>query len=327
MAQNDSPQAPLPPSSSSGTGPALLGVDLGSNHIRLGTVDPAGKLLAFRREPYTDASREHPRALADHVRAVIQQMIAEQPAIGAIGVAFPGLVKQMGQLVDLAQLPSLAAIPLHQELTDAFRVPVYFDCNANAAAHAEHTLGLARGVEDFLYLHIGANVSVGLVLGGRLQHGRSGLAGDLGQMRIYVEHLGESVPLEAMVSASNIVRRTQARLQRDRTSSLSRLGAMGGFSYDDIIAAAHGGDDLAKMMLQRTGLFIAIALADIISLLNLSLIAVGGAPAARNFLVPAIASEVRERVLDDAFHDCRIAAADIGAEAGVIGAALLAGQR
>ncbi|MGH9838277.1 MAG: ROK family protein [Blastocatellia bacterium] len=325
MAQNDFPPAPPVESSS---GPALLGVDLGSNHIRLGVVDPSGKLLAFRREPYSDQSRETSRALADHVLSVTRQMMQEQSGvqsgIRAIGIAFPGLVNQPGQrVVELAQLPALAQLDFHKEFSDAFGLPVRFDSNANSAAFAEKTLGIANGVDDFLYLHIGANVSAGLVLGGQLHHGLSGLAGDLGQMKIYVEHMGESVPLEFMASAANIVRRTQDRLRRDKTSSLSRLGAMGGFSYDDIIAAAHGGDDLAKMMLQRTGHFIAMALADVVSLLNLSLIAVGGAPAARNFMVPAIADEVRERVSDEAFRDCQIVAAEIGAEAGVIGAALL----
>ncbi len=323
MAQNDFP--PAPPAQSS-SGPALLGVDLGSNHIRLGAVDPSGKLLSFRREPYSEKSRESSRALADHVLDVTRRMAAEQSAIQAIGVAFPGLVNQTQQrVVELAQFPSLAQLDFHTEFSEAFGLPVRFETNANSAAFAEKTLGIAEGVDDFLYLHIGANVSAGLALGGQLQHGRSGLAGDLGQMKIYVEHLGESVPLEAMASAVNIVRRTQDRLSRDKTSSLSRLGAMGGFSYDDIIAAAHGGDDMAKMMLQRTGHFISIALANVVSLLNLSLIAVGGAPAARNFMVPAIAGEVRQRVSDEAFRDCRIVAAEIGAEAGVIGAALLAG--
>jgi glucokinase len=323
MSNDDS--NPFSPNESS-SGSTLLGVDLGSNHIRLGTVAPDGKLQVFQREPYTDLSRSDSRALADHLLAVTRQMLDEHPGIQAIGVAFPGLVHQRGRrVVELAALPGLSKIDLYQEFTAAFERPVHFENNANAAAYAEHAFGVAAGEIDFLYLHIGANVSVGLFLNGKLQRGASGLAGALGNMKIYAEHIGESVPLETMASAENIVRRTQQRLKRDSTSSLSRLGVMGGFSYDDIIAAATGGDDLAKIMLQRTGMFLAIALSDVISLLNLSLIAVAGAPAGRNFLTPAIATEVRRRVSEDAFQDCKIVAAEIGAEAGVIGAALLAG--
>lgn len=317
-------------SSASSSASVLLGVDLGTNHIRLGTIDRGGKVLAFRREHYPEGSLADARSLADQLLSAVSQMIEEQAVtapVAAVGVAFPGLVHQHSQrAVSVPHLPDLSKLELQQELADKFGVPVYFDNNANAAAFAEMNCGIARGVNDFLYLHIGSNVSAGLVLGRKLQRGKSGLAGDIGQMNVYVEHLGEFVRLETMASAESIVRRTRDRLQRDRTSSLSRLGAMGGFSYDDIIEQAHRGDDLAKLMLQRTGSFMALALADVISLLNLEMIAVGGAPAGRQLLVSTIEEESKHRASAAAFDDCRIVAAEIGAEATVIGAALLASQ-
>jgi glucokinase len=130
-----------------------------------------------------------------------------------------------------------------------------------------------------------------------------------------------------VVSAENIVRRTSERLHRDKTSSLSRLGAMGGFNYDDIIAAAHSGDELARMMLQRTGIFLAMSLADVISLLNLAMVAVGGAPASRQLLIQSIETEAHHRASEEVLHDCHIVAAELGAEASVIGAALLANEQ
>ncbi len=315
--------SPTVPSS----GSALLGVDLGSNHIRIGAIDQSGKTLAFRREPYPREITENPRALADQILAVARQMVDEHSSttpITAIGVAFPGPIDRNTQRVlFLPHLPSLVEIDLYHEFSREFGVPTHFENNANAAAYAEMAIGVAQGMNDWLFLHIGANVNAGLVLGGKLQRGKSGLAGAIGKMTIDPERIGDAVLLETMVSAENIVRRTRDRLHRDSTSSLSRLGAMGGFTYDDIITAAHGGDDLAKMMLQRTGIFIAMSIADVISLLNLGLIVVGGAPAGRQFLVPAIAEEARQRASEEAFNDCRIVAAELGAEAGVIGAALL----
>ncbi|MGE0128402.1 MAG: ROK family protein [Blastocatellales bacterium] len=309
---------------------ALLGVDLGSNHIRVGTVDPTGHVLAFRREPYSEQARKNPRALADQILSVVKQMMDDQTAtapVSAVGVAFPGLVNQdTRRVIEISQLPNLAEIDLHQEFTRAFGVPTHFENNANAAAVAEMRVGAARGVNDWLYLHIGANVSAGLALGGRLHHGKSGLAGAIGNMSVYAEHLGSSVPLQSMASAESVVRRTRERLQKDRTSSLSKLGAMGGFTYDDIIAEAHAGDDLAKLMLSRTGTFIAMAIADVINLLNLAMVAIGGAPAARPFLAASIAAGVRERTFAAAINDCRIVAAELEVEASVIGVALLAGE-
>lgn len=324
MAQILSPNLGSENSSASG----LLGVDLGTNHIRLGTVDQTGKVLAFRREAYPDQSLTSARALSDQILSVIKQMIGEQTStapVAAVGIAFPGLFNQRSQRVTfLPHLPNLAEIDLAGELSRGIGLPVIFDTNANAAAFAELNCGIAQGVNDLLYLHIGSNVGAGIVIGGKLRRGNSGLAGDIGEMNIYVEHLGEAVRLETMVSAENIVRRTRDRLKRDRTSSLSRLGAMGGFTYDDIIEQAHRGDDLAKLMLKRTGIFLGLAIADIISLLNLEMVAIGGAPAGRPLLVAAIEEEARKRASAEAINDCRIVAAEIGAEAAVIGAALLA---
>src|SRR5262249_1740624 len=76
---------------------ALLGIDLGSNHIRVGTVAPPGQVLASRREPYSEEARKNPRALADQILSVTQQMAEDQSAtapVSAVGVAFPGLVNQ-----------------------------------------------------------------------------------------------------------------------------------------------------------------------------------------------------------------------------------------
>lgn len=323
--QNPPHTAPANPVRQSGE---RLGVDLGSHHIRVGIVDAAGQLRDFHRENYASdpAEARNGAALAAQLRALLQQVVQAEPGVTAIGIAFPGLIEQPAQQIrKLAHAPGLTNINLHAELQEALNLPVHFENIASAAAFAEMQLGAARGRNDWLYLHIGANVSAGLVLGGQLQRGKSGLAGALGEMAIDPEHTGEFVPLESMVSAENIVRRTERRLQRDSTSSLSRLKLLGGsYTYDDIIEAADKGDDLARLMLQRTGKFIGMAIAEVINLLNLSMVAIGGAQAARRFLVPAIAEEAEQRASEIIYADCQIVPAELGAEASVIGAALLA---
>jgi glucokinase len=318
------------------TSPVCLGVDLGSQYIRIGTVDQTGRLLAFRREPYTAAGdgAESGRALADQLLAAVQRLLNEQSAalpITAIGVGFPGLVHQTThRIVKLPHAPSLVNLNLYQEFEGAFRLPVTFENNTNAAAFAEISRGVARGVSDCLYLGIGTGIGAGLVLDGKLRRGKSGFAGEIGHINIDPDGIecacGSFGCLETMASAPNIVRRTRARLQRDSTSSLSHLGAQHQFTYEDIITAAHSGDDLARLMMKRTGHFIGMAVADVINLLNLSMVVIGGAPAARPFLVPAITEEASRRAFAAAFEDCQIVAGELGEEAGVIGAALLASK-
>jgi glucokinase len=313
----------------------LIGVDLGSAAIRTGAVGPDGKLLDYRLESEgVRAAATKGRELADRLLASVEHMIqahASEGTISAIGVGFPGLVEHdANRIVNLPNAPGLVGLDLFTELNSKFGLPVYFDNNANAAAYAEMTSGVARGESDWLYLHIGGGIGAGLVLDGKLRRGKSGFAGEIGHINIDPEGLpcpcGSFGCLETMASSANIVRRTQDRLRRDNTSSLSRLAAIGNLSYDDIISAAENGDDLAKMMLQRTGAFIGRALAGVINLLNLSMVAVGGAPAARPFLVPAISDETRKRAFAPVYQDCRIVAAELKSEAGVIGAALLAAK-
>ncbi|MBK9709263.1 MAG: ROK family protein [Acidobacteria bacterium] len=324
MIQTNSPNDPSQPAA---TQASHLGVDLGGRHIRIGAIDSTGKLLTFRREPYLPESLENPQALTAQIVASVKKIIEDYAAEGNIksaGISFPGLVNQKTRrVVEISRLPDFSGIDLHSELSKAFGLPVLFENNANSAAYAELMHGVAQGAGDWLYLLIGANVSAGIVLGGKLQRGKSGYCGAIGHMSIDPERSGDSVMLENMVSAENIVRRTRDRLHRDKTSSLSRLGAMGGFSYDDIISAAHNEDDLAKMMLQRTGTFIAMAISDVVSLLNLEMIVVGGAPGSRQFLIPAIAEEASKRTSPVSFSDCRIVPADLGHEAAVIGVAML----
>ncbi len=313
----------------------FIGVDLGSQHIRVGAVNQTGEVLAFRRAPYTVTGdeAESGRALADQLLEAVKRMIAEQSTatIAAIGVGFPGLVHQAThRIVKLPHAPSLGNLDLYQEFERAFRLPIAFENNARAAAFAEMSRGVARGVSDWLYLSIGTGIGAGLVLDGKLRRGKSGFAGEIGHLNIDPDGLecacGSFGCLETIASAPNIVRRTRARLHRDSTSSLSRLGAQRDFTYDDLIIAAHSGDDLARLMMRRTGHFIGMAVADVINLLNLSMVVIGGMPAARPMLVPAIAEEVNRRAFDAVCADCQIVAGELGEEAGMIGAALLAGR-
>lgn len=309
---------------------SMICLDLGSQAIRHGLVDSQHRLSEFRSEPYeTDAVRDV-GLLVDQIRRLIVRTIAAQPdkPLGGIGIAVPGFVdSSTRRVLDIANLPDLSSIDLQSKLESEFGVPVTIEHNARAAACAEWRQGGARGVENFLYLHLGSNFSAGLVLDGRLLLGGSGQAGAIGRMNIYVEHLASSVRLEELVSASNIVRRTKLRLQRDSTSSLSRLSVGGEFSYDDIIDCAHKGDQLSRMMIDRTGTFIAITIADVISLLNLSMISIGGAVPARQFLVEAIDREVRKRISQIILDGCQIVAATLGPEATVLGVGMVAWEK
>lgn len=314
--------------------PIFLGIELSSQHIRAGVLDASNKLAHFRREPHHfSRSSNDGRALADRLLTVAKQTMDDlQAPIAGIGIGVPGLVNHATQqIVRLPNAPSLAGIDLQREFAEAFHVPVVFENNTNAATIAEMKLGVAQSVSDFLYVRIGNGVGAGLVLDGKLRRGKSGYAGEIGHVNVDPEGVqcscGSRGCLETVCSAPSIVRRTCARLERDKTSVLSEFEKRDkDFTYEDIIEAATGGDDLANLMMNRTGHFIGMVVADMINMLNLSLVVIAGHTAARPLLVPAIAEEAARRSFAEAYSDCAIVAGQIGSEAGVIGAALLAQQ-
>jgi glucokinase len=123
------------------------------------------------------------------------------------------------------------------------------------------------------------------------------------------------------------VRRTRERLYRDRTSSLSRLAIPRDreFTAEDIARAAREGDEMAQVMMERTGMFLGIAIAAVINLLNVEMVVMGGGVMeAGDLILKPTTKETRRRAFPPSFNSCEIVIARLGPSAGMIGAALLA---
>jgi glucokinase len=201
--------------------------------------------------------------------------------------------------------------------------------DANAAAYGEYKVGAGRDARDLFYILIGDSVGGALILNGKLWTGTAGCAGEIGHMTINPDGIqcacGNVGCLETVASAPNIVRRARERLNRDSTSSLSRLATTEDFTAADLAHEATNGDDFSVMMIERTGRFIGIAVAGIINLLSLERIVLGGAVMdAGKLILEPIIKEAGKRSFQPCFESTRIIAGELGANAIAIGAALLA---
>jgi len=227
--------------------------------------------------------------------------------------------------------PSFSQIDLTAELSRATELPVILDNDANAAAYGELQVGAARGRREVFFVTLGAGIGAGLIINGQIYRGAAGFAGEFGHMTIDPEGIecacGNIGCLETIVSGPNIVRRTRERLYRDRTSSLSRLAIPRDreFTAEDIAHAAREGDEMAQVMMERTGMFLGIALAAVINLLNVEMVVMGGGvmEAGDLILKPTI-KETRRRAFPPSFNSCEVVIAKLGPTAGMIGAALMA---
>lgn len=313
-------------------GPLYIGVDLGGTTVRAGLVDASGTIL---RELSVETESERADDLFRQLTTLVRELHSDPEAgsrVAAVGVGLPGLVnRETRQAVVLPNLPDLSTLDLYGELQKLTNLPVTLDNDSNAAAYGELLCGAGRGARNLFYVGIGTGIGAGLIIDGRVWRGANGYAGEFGHMTIDPDGIecacGNVGCLETVASAPNIVRRARERLFRDRTSSLSRLVIPRDreFTSEDVATAAASGDDMAQLIMDRTGMFLGIALAGVINLLNIETVVIGGGiEAAGDAILDPTIEHTRRRAFGPSFEACRITAAQLGQSSGVIGAALLA---
>ncbi|HEY3102141.1 MAG TPA: ROK family protein [Pyrinomonadaceae bacterium] len=262
--------------------------------------------------------------------AALVSSLREAGEIQSVGLAIPGLVnRETDRVLVSTGLPSFVRADLHAELMKATGSRLELENDANAAAYGEYKIGAARDAQDFFYIHIGDNVGGAFILQGKLWTGASGCAGEVGHTTINPDGIqcecGNIGCLETVASAPNIVRRARERLNRDSTSSLSRLAATEDFTAADLAHEATNGDDFSIMMIERSGKYIGTAVAGIINLLSPERIVLGGTVMdAGDLILNSILEEAKKRSFQPCFESTKIVAGGLGADAVAIGAALLA---
>src|SRR6266702_2575356 len=302
----------------------FVGIDIAAKTMHAVMISEAGEVKARR-----DAEHK-----AENIISEITNLVAglgERGPIKSVGIGIPGLVnRETDRVLISTGLPSMVRDDIHSELMKATGLRVELENDANAAAYGEYKAGAGRDARDLFYIGIGDAIGGAIILDGKLWIGASGCAGEIGHITIDTEGAecvcGNTGCLETVAAAPNIVRRARERLDRDSTSSLSRLSmAENGFSAGDVAREATNGDYFAAMMIERTGKFIGTAVASIINLLSIERIVLGGGVMeAGDLILKPIIEEAQRRSFQPCFEATRIVAAELGADGVAIGAALLA---
>jgi glucokinase len=311
--------------SSSPNQPHYVGIDVSGPSLRAALVANDGSILDRRQ---ADLQRDN---LVQQVARIVSDLRDVVPSIAAMGIGIPGLVnRQTDRVLVSTDLPIVVHSDIHSELRAATGLRVELENDANAAAYGEYMAGAGRGSRDMFYVTIGEGIGGAIILGGKLWTGASGFAGEFGHITIAAEDGIECVCgnigcLETVASAPNIVRRSHERLNRDSTSSLSRLSLNREFTADDVAREAKAGDDFAALMLERTGKYIGAAIGSVINLLNIERIVLGGGVMeAGDLILKPIIKEAQRRAFQPCFEVTQIVTASLGTDAVSAGAALLA---
>ena len=309
-----------------------IGVDIGGTKIAAGVVDQDGTIVAkLRRE--TDATS------SDAVDATIVEVCRElmkEHEVGAIGLAAPGFIgADQATVLFTPNLP-WREHPLRDRVRSALGtdVPVVVENDANAAGWAEFRYGPGASHTDMLMLTIGTGLGGALVVGGELVRGAWGVAAEAGHMRVVPDGhqcgCGRHGCWEQYASGSALVREARAAAATDPVAAARLVELCGGdvdaLTGPQVTQAAQEGDPLALSLLAQLGRWIGEGSAMVASLLDPSIIVVGGGVGSAGDLLLGPAREAFESHLSA--HGYRpvaqIVLAAMGNDAGIVGAADLA---
>ena len=291
----------------------VIAVDLGGTKLAAGLVDGDGAVVRHAVEP-TDRTDEG--AVLEQLERVISGLV--DGGFSALGVGIPSTIDQRtGRAVTSVNIP-LADVDLRDRLRERFGVPVLIENDGNAAAVAEHRLGAARGARHVVMLTLGTGVGGGLILDDRLYRGSVGAAGELGHITLDLDGppCQGACPgrghLEAMASGLAAERLAAEAVAERPDGDLGRAAAAGRRVDPRLLvelAAAGPGD--ARNVLEHVGFHLGVGISDLVNVFNPEILA----PARR---------VVAERTLVPARDTVTIVEAELGPEAGLVGAALVA---
>ena len=237
-----------------------------------------------------------------------------------IGIAVPGLVHhETKRIAYSTYIPEHETIDFLGELEAATNLKITIENDANAAAYGEYKFGAGRGSRSLFFVTLGTGVGGALIFDGKIWRGATGFAGEFGHVAIN----SDGMKLEDVASNANIIRRTKNRFHQDSTSSLGKLDE-DEIRIASVVREAKMGDDFARLMLDRTGIYVGTAVAGVINLLNIEKIVVSGLiMEAEHLVLDAIIRRARELTFAPSFEATQIVSGELGENAASIGAALL----
>jgi glucokinase len=310
----------------------VLGIDIGGTTFTVGAISTEGRRVgALREEPTNpkDGADGVLHRIAAAGRAVMDdaRRVELQAEFIGIGAGAPGPLDAEAGVVLLTPNLGWVDYPLRDRLQAALGLPTVIDNDANCAVLGEWWRGAAQGTRHAIGFTIGTGIGGGLIVDGKLYHGASGCAGEIGHTTIEANGrhcaCGNYGCLEAYASGLAIARRAVEAIESGEVTTL--LQRAGGdparISARTVYDAAHDGDELARELVHETAQFLGAGVANLVNVFNPEVVVVcGGVTRAGDLLFVPLRREVARRAFKPAVQAVRIVAQQLEAP-GVFGAA------
>lgn len=312
----------------------IVGIDLGGTNIAAGVMPTDGtREIAMRMTP--TKSSEGPSAVVDRIVSMIEDVIAQtQAETGAersdfvgVGIGSPGPLDRSRGMVIVSPNLGWRDFPLRDEIGGRVNLPASLDNDANCATLGEWWCGAAKGGRNVVGITIGTGIGGGLIIDGKLYHGSSDAAGEIGHTTIDSTgrrcKCGNYGCLEAYASGPAIAERAREALDVDGSSILLDLveGDPSRITSLAVFEASKRGDPVALEVVRDTAHFLGVGIANLINILNPDIVVVaGGVTQAGDLLFDPMRAEVRRRAFKSSVDACKIVPGALPLSAGVVGA-------
>jgi glucokinase len=291
----------------------VIGVDVGGTKILAAVVSAAGEIEARVERPTVVSSEQ---ALLEELDSAVEELRSAHGDIAALGFGIPSRIDQRtGRAVASVNIP-LTDVPFRDRMHERHGLPVAIDNDGNAAAIAEWKVGAARGAGYVVMLTLGTGVGGGLILDGQPYRGARGGGAELGHIVVELDGppcaCGGRGHLEAVASGKAASEVARELYGPDADSH-------------ELVRHAEAGDEQAVEAMAKIGRFLGAGFATFVNIFEPELIVIGGGFGRESELLLGPAREVLARDgLAPGSETVKIVEAQLGADAGVIGAGMIA---
>ncbi|TDB82529.1 ROK family transcriptional regulator [Micromonospora sp. KC721] len=308
-------------------------VDLGATSIDIEIVDGQLEPVVAYAEPAD--IRSGPKVILNRLSEILAKFAIDGAfqRLHAIGIGVPGPVSfRDGVPVSPPIMPGWHQYPVRETLGREHACPVVVDNDVNIMAIGERYGGVARSVDDLLFVKVGTGIGCGIYLHGEVYRGPDGCAGDIGHIQLDrngpVCSCGNVGCLEALFSGAALARSATAAARNGASPVLAdRLAATGTVTARDVAQGLAEGDVTCIELVRDGGCRIGTVLAGLVSFINPSMIVIGGGLAGLgHILLAQIRSVLYRRSLPLATGNLPVVLSELGPRAGVVGAAVLASE-
>ena len=307
-----------------------VGMDLGGTNTKIGLVDEAGNII-FTTIVKTDSKDGFEKTIERLSNILIEQIKGSNikyDNVRGVGIGVPGPVANERIVKFWANFPWPREVDLAAEFEKHLHIKVKVDNDVNVITLGEMWKGGAQGYKNVLGIAIGTGIGGGIIVDGRLVSGKNGAGGEVGHIKVEKNGklcgCGQSGCWEAYASATGLIREANSRLTVNKSNLLYERTQGRELEAKDIFDAAKDGDEFSLKLVDYEADYIALGLGNLLNILDPEIVVIGGGVAlSGSILFDRVNKKLNEYALPSVLEGLKIVSAELGNDAGIIGAAYL----